>query len=118
MSDFETRKKLLVAESEVYRQLLKMEFQTIELYAKRTKRRLTSVSSYLPLLTSGLPLLATFFARRKKGNSSSFSFQRIASLVMVGWKTYQRFGNFFGGAKTPMRPPDKTAAEEYLSKRL
>jgi hypothetical protein len=119
MSDFETRKKLLVAESEVYRQLLKMEFQTFQVYAKRTKRRFTSVSSYLPLVTTGLPWLTALFVRKKKGGSSaSSSLQRMASLVMLGWKTYQRFGNFFGSAKVPMQPPDKTAAEEYLSKRL
>jgi hypothetical protein len=41
MSKFETKKKLLVAESEVYRQLLKMEMQTFQVYAKRTKRRMT-----------------------------------------------------------------------------
>jgi hypothetical protein len=117
MSNFEERKKLLVAESEVYRQLLKMEFQTFQVYAKRTKRRFTSLSSYLPLATSGLPLLTALLARKKKGGSASSSLQRMASLFMLGWKTYQRFGNFFG-AKSPLPPHDKTAAEEYLSKRL
>lgn len=117
MSKFESRKKLLVAESEVYRQLLKMEFQTFQVYAKRTKHRMTSVTSYLPLVTSGLPLVAAFFAR-KKGKSSTSPLKRMVSLAMLGWKTYQRFGGFFGGAKYPTHAPDKTAAEEYLSKRL
>jgi len=118
MSKFETRKKLLVAESEVYRQLLKMEIQTIQVYAKRTKRRMTSVTSYLPLVTGSLPLLATFLAKRKKGRASESPLKRMVSMVMLGWKTYQRFGGFFSNAKYPMRQPDKTAAEEYLSKRL
>jgi hypothetical protein len=117
MSKYETRKKLLVAESEVYRQLLKMEMQTFQVYAKRTRRRMTSVSSYLPVLTSGLPLLAALFAR-KKGKSSASSLKRMASLVMLGWKTYQRFGGFFSNAKYSPQLPGKTAAEEYLSKRL
>ena len=117
MSKFETRKKLLVAESEVYRQLLKMEIQTLQVYAKRTRRKMTSVSSYLPLLTSSLPILTAMFARRK-GRSSGSSLKRMASLVMLGWKTYQRFGGFFSRAKYPMSAPDRTAAEEYLSKRL
>jgi len=117
MSKFETKKKLLVAESEVYRELLKMELQTFKVYTTRTKRRLTSVSAYLPLLSSGLPLLTAFFAR-KKGRSSGPSLKRMASLVMLGWKTYQRFGGFFSRTKYSMRPPEKTAAEEYLSKRI
>jgi len=117
MSKYEARKKLLVAESEVYRQLLKMEMQTFQVYAKRTKRRMTSVTSYLPLLTSSLPIVTAFFAR-KKSRSSATSLKRMASLVMLGWKTYQRFGGFFSRAKYPMPAPDKTAAEEYLSKRL
>jgi hypothetical protein len=117
MSDFETRKKLLVAESEVYRELLKMEFQTFKVYTTRTKRRMTSASTYLPFLTAGLPLISSLFAR-KKGKSSAPSLQRIASLVMLGWKTYQRFSGLFGAPNSPMQPPDETAAEEYLSKRL
>jgi len=117
MSKFEARKKLLVAESEVYRQLLKMELQTLQVYAKRTKRKMTSVSSYLPLLTGSLPLITTLFMR-KKGRSSGSSLKRMASLVMLGWKTYQRFGASFSRAKYPVPAPGKTAAEEYLSKRL
>ena len=117
MSKFEARKKLLVAESEVYRQLLKMELQTLQVYAKRTKRKMTSVSSYLPLLTGSLPFITALFMR-KKGGSSGSSLKRMASLVMLGWKTYQRFGGFFSRAKYPIAAPSKTAAEEYLSKRL
>jgi hypothetical protein len=39
---------------------------------------------------------------------------------MLGWKTYQRFGPFFGRSKSAAADGDssKTAAEEYLSKRL
>jgi hypothetical protein len=117
MSKFEERKKLLVAESEVYRQLLRMELQTFKVYTTRTKRRLTSATSYLPLVMSGVPFLANMFMR-KKGRSPASSFKRMTSLVMLGWKTYQRFGGFFGRAKYPTRTPEKTAAEEYLSKRL
>lgn len=117
MSKFETRKKLLVAESEVYRQLLKMELQTLKVYSKRTKRRFTSVSTYLPFVMSGLPFLTAMFTR-KKGRSTGSSLKRIASLVMLGWKTYQRFGGFFSRAKYSARPPSEIAAEEYLSNRL
>ena len=59
MSKFEAKKKLLVAESEVYRELLKLEFQTFKIYGKRAKRRLTSPGTYLPL-AAAFELLAEF----------------------------------------------------------
>jgi len=117
MSKFEARKKLLVAESEVYRELLKMELQTFKVYTTRTKRRLRSATSYLPFVMSGLPFITQFFGRRKARSSRS-SLKRMTSLVMLGWKTYQRFGGFFGRTKYAARTHEKTAAEEYLSKRL
>jgi hypothetical protein len=116
----ETKKKLLVAEAEVYRQLLKLELQTFKVYSKRTKRRMTSVSTYLPLLMSGLPFVTGLFGRKKSQSSSPVSsLKRMSSLLMLGWKTYQRFGPFFGRRTFSVRRPEtKTAAEEYLSKRL
>jgi hypothetical protein len=115
MSKFETKKKLLVAESEVYRELLKLEFQTFKIYGKRTKRKLTSAGNYLPLLWVGLPFVTRLFGR-KRGTS----FKRMGSLLLVGWKTYQRFAPFFGRAMFSAGKTDssQTAAEEYLSKRL
>jgi hypothetical protein len=119
MSKFETKKKLLVAESEVYRQLLKLELQTFKVYSKRTKRRLTSVTTYLPYVMSGLPFLTGMFARRK-GRSAGSPLKRMGSLVLLGWKTYQRFGPLLARKTFAARKPQaaKTAAEEYLSKRL
>jgi len=120
MSKFETRKKLLAAESEVYRQLLKLELQTFRIYGKRTKRRWMSVSSYLPMVMSGLPFLKGLFGRKKGRSSGAPSLKRMGSLLVLGWKAYQRFAPFFGRNKcsTEDEEPAKTAAEEYLSKRL
>ena len=119
MSKFESKKKLLVAESEVYRQLLKLELQTFKVYSKRTRRRLTSVSTYLPFVMSGLPFLTGMFGRRKASSSGS-SLKRMASLLLLGWKTYQRFGPLLARKTFAARKPEstKTAAEEYLSNRL
>jgi len=119
MSKFDTRKKLLVAESEVYRQLLKLELQTLRIYGKRTTRKLTSVSTYLPFVMSGLPFLKGLFAR-KKGKTPAPSLKRMGALLLLGWKAYQRFRPFFGRNKFSDQEEDPagTAAEEYLSKRL
>jgi hypothetical protein len=114
MSKFAEKKKLLAAESEVYRQLLKLELQTFKVYGIRTKRRLTSFSSYAPLLMSSLPLVSGLFGRKAGG----FSLKRIGSLVFLGWKTYQRFSPLFAKFSNAKSESDQTAAEEYLSKRL
>jgi hypothetical protein len=114
MTKLEEKKKLLVAESEVYRQLLKMELQTIKVYGIHTKRRMTSVSGYLPFVMSGLPFLSGLFGRRRSRSRTS-SLKRMISLVMIGWKAYQRFGSHFNGRKPE---GTRTAAEEFLSKRL
>lgn len=114
MSKFETKKKLLIAESEVYRELLKLEFQTFKIYGKRAKRKFTSPGTYMPLVMSGIPLLGSLFGR-KRGSS----LKRMGSLLLLGWKTYQRFAPMFGGKKSTDKTGEaETAAEEYLSKRL
>jgi hypothetical protein len=119
MSKYEAKKKLLVAECEVYRQVLKLELQTFKVYSKRTKRRMTSISTYMPLVMSGLPFLTGMFARRK-GRSTGSSLKRMGSLILLGWKTYKRFRPLLARKTFSMRrpAPDKTAAEEYLAKRL
>ena len=114
MNKFESKKKMLVAESEVYRQLLKLEFQTFKIYGQRTKRKLTSVGTYAPLVLGGIPFLGGLFGR--KGGGSSL--KRMGSLILLGWKTYQRFAPMFNRGKGDKIDPPETAAEEYLSKRL
>jgi hypothetical protein len=119
MSKFEERKKLLAAESEVYRQLLKLELQTFKVYGVRTKRRLTSARTYMPMIMAALPLMRGFLGggkKRTKGGGG-FSLGRMGSLLMLGWKTYQRFSPMFSRRKTASEAR-QTAAEEYLSKRL
>ena len=114
MSKFEARKKMLAAESEVYRQLLKLEIQTLKVYTVRTKKRLSFIGTYAPLLMSGLPILSTLFGRRRKG----FSLKRLSSWVFLGWKAYRRFAPMLGGKSRRGAEPTDTAAEEYLAKRL
>jgi hypothetical protein len=115
MSKFATKKKLLAAESEAYRQLLKLELETFKVYGVRTKRRLTSLSAYAPLLMAGFPAMMGLFRGRKKKSS----FGRLASLFAVGWKTYQQLSPMFRrGRATKASEAGETAAQEYLAKRL
>lgn len=108
---------MLLAESEVYRELLKLEIQTFKIYGTRAKRRMTSVTAYLPWIVGGIPLLTRLFKKRKP---ERFSLKRLTSLFLVGWKAYQQVAPLlaragFGRGKNE---PAQSAAEEYLSKRL
>jgi len=116
MSNLAEKKKMLVAESEVYRQLLKLEIQTFKVYSMRTRRRLSSITTYLPLVISGIPIARSLFRRKR---SAGFSFKRLSSLFLLGWKAYRQFSPLLPrlrfGAKAE---PAETAAEEYLANRL
>jgi hypothetical protein len=117
MSDFKAKKKMLIAESEVYRQLLKLEVQTFKVYATRTKRRMSSFTAYMPWVMSALPILTRLFGKRKP---QRFSLNRVGTLFLLGWKAYQKIAPLLARAGFARRKsePDETAAEEYLSKRL
>ena len=117
MSKLATRKKMLVAESEVYRQLLKLEIQTFKVYGTRTRRRLTSFTTYLPLAISGIPFLSGLFRKKR---TRSFSLKRLSSLFLLGWKAYRQFSPIFtrSGFAGSKAESTETAAEEYLAKRL
>lgn len=112
---------MLVAESEVYRQLLKLELQTFKVYGVRTKRKLTSTRTYLPIVMAALPMMGGIFGGRRRAKAKGgFSLGRIGSLLLLGWKTYQRVSPMFSRRKysSEQNAARQTAAEEYLSKRL
>jgi len=111
MSELQQRKKLLVAEAEVYREMLKLEFQTFRLYGIHTKRRISSIKTYTPLLLTGVPLLRALFSRRRRS-----TWKQLSTMFYLGWQAYNRFGPLL--RRTVFQRPSRTAAEEYLSKRI
>ena len=114
MSDLEKRKRLLVAECEVYRETLKLELQTYKIYGLYAKQRLKSFNTYTPLLVTGVPLIRALLAGRKKMSG----WKGLGTLAFLGLQLYQRFGPLLRETFSQTRPPEKTAAEEYLSKRI
>jgi len=113
MSDLENRKKLLVAESEVYRELLKLEIQTFKIHGARAKRRMKLFRTWTPLLMAGLPL-----AKKLAGRKGRPLWDRIGTFAFFAWRAWSKFGALRTGASARPAPDDKTAAEEYLSKRI
>ena len=94
MSELDNRKKLLVAESEVYRQMIKLEIQNFRIYGTRAKQKANSFRNYGSLLMM-LVRLAGGLGGKKKRISR---IRRFASLAFSAWQMYSRFGQFFGGA--------------------
>jgi|SRR5712691_10415886 len=85
MNELEERKRALLAESEVYRQTLKLEIYNLRLFVKQSKLSVKSFASPSPwmLFTALAPLLA----RRSKFSSK----WRLIGTVIAGWKMYNRF---------------------------
>jgi len=64
MNELEAKKRALVAESEVYREMLKLELHNLRLYVSRTKHKLKSFRRPNPLLMLLAPLAGAFFRKR------------------------------------------------------
>ena len=61
MNELEAKKRALVAESEVYRETLKLEVHNLRLYVSRTKQKLTGFTRPNPLLMLLVPWPEHFF---------------------------------------------------------
>lgn len=84
MKELEERKRALLAESEVYRQTLKLEIYNLRLYVKQSKLNVKSFTSPSPWWILGM--LGPFIARKP-----NFTKWRLMGALMAGWKIYNRF---------------------------
>ena len=84
MNPREAKKRALVAESEVYRETLKLELQNLRLYGITAKRRLTSFTRARPLFLFLAPLLGTFLKRRRG------PLIRRAIMGLLSWQVWNR----------------------------
>jgi hypothetical protein len=84
MKDLEERKRALLAESEVYRQTLKLEIYNLRLYLKQSKVNVKSFTTPSPWWILGA--LGPFLARKP-----NFTKWRLMGALMAGWKIYNRF---------------------------
>ena len=109
MSELEKRKRMLVAESEVYRQTLKLELHNLRICTLRNKRRLTSFGRSNPLLTM-LPMLGAFFAARRR----RFSWKQLTAFALMGLQLYNRLAPFCRGLFV-RETPDRDSFEPARS---
>jgi len=91
MNPLEAKKRALAAESEVYRETLKLELQNLRLYGIRAKQNLTRFVRPHPLVMLLGPLLGTLFKRRRK------SLFRRAVTTLISWQVWNRLLPFLNG---------------------
>lgn len=86
VKDLKARKRALVAESEVYRQSLRLEIHNLRLYGVRMRRQLTGWTSH-PLVKLAPLALSLFRSRRRKRSSGLFGALRTGFFL---WQTYRK----------------------------
>ncbi len=114
MTELETRKRRLVAESEVYRELLKLELQNFRIYGMNVRQKLTSLTPANPLLMTAVPFLTSLLGRKRRS-----AWQRFGTLALMGWQLYRRFSGTTRNGLTRAKAEDAVAAaEEYLARNI
>jgi hypothetical protein len=84
VKELESKKKALIAESEVYRQMLKLEGRNVALFAKYAKSKLSRGPSPNRLFML-IPPLASLLLRRRKPK-----FPKLMTTAFLGWQIYQK----------------------------
>jgi len=88
------RRQALVAESEAYRQTLKLELQNIRLSTEGLRRKLSLVNAVKPLLLL-LPFAGSLLGWRGKGSvKKPRGWRRMAGGALAGWRLYQKLSPF------------------------
>lgn len=87
MNEFETKKKALAAESEVYRQTLKLEIQNLRMCAIREQPKIDLLGASSSLWTLGAPIAGIFLGRGRRGPLISF-----LQAAFTGWRWYRKVG--------------------------
>jgi hypothetical protein len=88
MSDLETKKRALVAESEVFRETLKLELHNLRLYGARTKQKFTSMGKPNRLLLLMAPFAGLLFRKKKS------SLMRRVAMGLLSYQVSNRIVPF------------------------
>jgi hypothetical protein len=86
IKDLNARKRALVAESEVYRECLKLEVQNLRVYGAGVRKRFRIFSRLNLVLIGAVPLLGGLLRRKQTRRMGALG------LALKGWQLYRRFG--------------------------
>jgi|SRR5437016_3219957 len=91
MNELEARKRALVAESELYRQMVRLELQNLRLYGLQFKQKFAGFRKPSPVFILVAALAGAFFGR-KRGSSL-----RRAAMAILSWQLSNRLMPFLAG---------------------
>ena len=106
MNELEAKKKALVAESEVYRQTLKLEIQNLRLCAIRAQRKVSLFGVSSSFLMLAAPLAGSLFRSRRR-----HPLKRVLKAAFVGWRLYRKVGPLIGALFSTRNRRPKPRAE-------
>ena len=86
VKDLDERKRALVAESEAYRDSLRLQVQNLKLRGTDAGRKLRRWALFSPLALLVIPLVGRLVQRRKSKKTS------LLSTAFSAWQLYRRFG--------------------------
>ncbi len=89
IAGLEQRKRALAAESEIFRETLKLEVQNLRLYSIGLRRRVGVVSSLAPLLMLTPAILRMFSKTRARTPK-----RNLLGKVLFAWRIYRQFSPF------------------------
>jgi len=92
VEDLERRKRVLVEQSEIYRETLRFETHNLGLYVSGLTQKVNKVKTFNPLLVFAAPLLKSFVARKLRRSKLGL----IAKGFMV-WRLYCQFSPLLRG---------------------
>jgi hypothetical protein len=95
VKDLEKKKQMLIAESEVHRQALKLELQNLRLSALQTRQRLRSFNPANRIWMLAVAAVASLWTRRIRRRR--FPLWRMGGLAMIGWQVANRVVPFCRG---------------------
>ena len=90
MKELEAKRKALAAESEVYRQTLKLELQNLRLCALRARRKFSNLSSASRWLFLAAPLAGSFLTKRRP-------WPRLLATLVMAWQLGRKIPPLIGG---------------------
>lgn len=92
MKTIQARKRELLAESEIYRQMLTLEIYNLRLYGTRLQRNLELWRLLSPLLLTA----GSLFGLRSRGGAprrrQRGKWSRWIGALLMGWRLYRRYG--------------------------
>jgi len=106
MSDLESKKRALVAESEVFRETLKLELHNLRLYGARTKQKITNLGKPNRILMLMAPFAGMIFRRKKS------SLMRRLAMGLLSYQMSNRIVPFLSALLSTSRRGNPSACSD------